>query len=337
MRGYAQDMTTRRDPAGNILPPRMRWKHKAYHYVVAHKWRILGHDYATALREWARLEGAGQHAQTFAQAAEAWLLDARPDLASGTVKAYESSLRRLLPMFGVCLLNEIEPQDVKAYLRKRAAKVAANRDKACMSAVFSHAVSEGWCPTNPCLAVPRNTEKPRRRTATDAEVQLLAAHADPVLRSIIAVAFLVGARPGEIRLLKRSDLTEDGIRLDRPKTGTASLVSWTPALRLAIDVALASGLEAAGRRGARRGVSELQPVWIFPRRGGRPYSMSGLSHAWARLCREAGIEGLQMRDARRTAATAADDMEHARALLGHTTSGITARVYRVREKVRPVG
>ena len=44
-----------------------------------------------------------------------------------------------------------------------------------------------------------------------------------------------------------------------------------------------------------------------------------------------------MRDARRTAASADDDLEHAHALLGHATGAITRRVYRVFEKVKPVG
>lgn len=330
-------MPTRRDPFGNLLPPRLRWKHGGYHYVVDHRWRLLAREYPEALREWARLEGAGRHAQTFAQAAEAWLLEKRPELAPKTVRGYESSLRRLLPVFGLCLLDEITAPDVKGFLRARTAKVSANRDKACMSAVMSYAMSEGWIDSNPCRAVARHTERPRRRVADDTEVEALAAVAPPLWRALIAVAFLVGARPGELRLLRRSDLTDAGILLDRAKTGAQSLIEWTPALRLAIEAALEAGVEAATRRGARRKVAALPPVYVFPSKGGKPYSVTGMSHAWARLCKDAGIEGLQMRDARRTAATAADDLEHARALLGHGNSAITKRVYRVRDRVKPVG
>ena len=68
-------MATRRDPSGNALPSRLRFKHGSYHYVVDHKWSVLSRDYAEALREWAKREGAGKRAQTFAQAAEAWLTE----------------------------------------------------------------------------------------------------------------------------------------------------------------------------------------------------------------------------------------------------------------------
>jgi integrase len=328
-------MTTRRDPFGNILPPRLRWKHGSYHYVVDHRWRVLARDYAEALREWARLEGAGTHARTVAQAAEAWLLERGPALAPKTRRGYESSLRRLLPVFGPCMLDEVAPPDVKGFLKARSAPVSANRDKACMSAVFSFAMSEGWVESNPCQAVARLTEKPRRRTATGGEELALAEIATPLWRALLAVAFIVGARPGELRLLKRSDLEAEGIHIRRPKTGTESLIEWSPALRLAIDAALAAGDEVSDRRAKRRGTAEL-PIYVFPAKRGKPYTVTGMSQAFAKFCRKAGVQGLQMRDARRTAASEADSLQHAQALLGHTTSAMTGRVYRVRDRVKPV-
>ena len=104
-------MATRRDPSGNALPSRLRFKHGSYHYVVDHKWSVLSRDYAEALREWAKREGAGKHAQAFAQAAEAWLTERGPELAPKTKRGYESSMRRLLPVFGVCRLDEITSPD----------------------------------------------------------------------------------------------------------------------------------------------------------------------------------------------------------------------------------
>lgn len=320
------DMPTRRDPFGNALPPRLYFKHGAYHHVLAHRWKALGPDYAEALREWARREGAGKHAQTVAQAAEAWQLERWPELAAKTRAGYESSLRRLLPVFGACLLNEVAAPDVKGFLRARSAPVSANRDKACLSAIYAFAQSEGWADTNPCATVVRRTEKPRTRTASDGEVAALAAVAPPLWRALIAVSLLVGARPGELRTLRRADCTERGIDLMRPKTGARSLIEWTPALRLAIDAAL----EACTK-------NNVVSLWVFPSAKRRPYTVAAFSRAWARLCKKANIEGLQMRDARRTAASAADDLEHARALLGHTSGAITRRVYRVIEKVKPVG
>lgn len=266
----------------------------------------------------------------------AWLTERGPELAPKTKRGYESSLRRLLPVFGVCRLDEITSPDVKGFLKARSAPVSANRDKACMSAVYSFAQSEGWAMDNPCTRVARRTERPRTRTATAGEVNALAAVADPLWRALMAASFLTGARPGELRILKRSSVTEQGIELYRPKTGSRSLIEWSPALRLAFDAAYEAVDGDSTRRDSRRGCASL-PVYVFPARGNRPFTVTGMSHHWTGLCKLAGIEGLQMRDTRRTAASAADDLEHARALLGHATGAITRRVYRVVEKVKPVG
>ena len=56
---------------------------------------------------------------------------------------------------------------------------------------------------------------------------------------------------------------------------------------------------------------------------------------WHRLKHAAGVPDLQFRDLRRSAATNADSLEAARALLGHTSSVITRRVYMRRERVKP--
>ncbi len=237
---------------------------------------MLSRDYAEALREWAKREGAGKRAQTFAQATEAWLTERGPELAPKTKRGYESSLRRLLPVFGVCRLDEITSPDVKGFLKARSAPVSANRDKACMSAV-------GRLDGQPVYARCQT-----HREAAYAHRQLwmrstLAAVADPLWRALMA-----GARPGELRMLKRSSVTEQGIELYRPKTGSRSLIEWSPALRLAAYAAVDADIT---RRDNQRGVASL-PVYVFPARGNLPFTVTG---------------------------------------------AITRRVYRVFEKVKPVG
>lgn len=323
------DMPTRRDPHGNVLPPRCHWKGGGYYYVVGNRWRKLGRDYAEALREWARREGTGGRARTFAQAAEAFMLERGPELKASTRLSYESSLKRLLASFGACHLADITSPMVKQYAKARSKPVAANHEKAVMSSIFSFAMSEGWCTVNPCSSVRRRTERPRRRTAAAGEAEALAVHARPLWRALLTVALLTGMRPGELRELRRDQLTAAGIDLVRPKTGAGSLIEWTPALREAVNRAL----DAHGQV-LRPGI---QSLYVFPTRRGGCYTAPAFSRAWARLRDAAGVEGLQLRDTRRTAATAASDLEHARALLGHGSTAITKRVYRVRDRVRPVG
>lgn len=315
-------MPPRRDAKGNILPPHMHAKHGAYHRVVNNRWQLLGRDYVEALREWARLEGAGTHAKTVAQAAEAFLIERGPELSPKTRAGYTGSLKRLAPVFGACALEDVTRPDVKGYLKACSAPVAANRDKAFLSSVYSFAISEGWCDNNPCQGVARRTEKPRRRTAKPGEVLALVAVASPLWRALLATALLTGMRPGELRELKRDSLTAEGIDFTRPKTGASSLITWSTELRAAIATALAA--------------HKVPSIYVFPSRKGGPYEANAFSRTFGKWCKKAGIEGLQFRDARRTAATNAETLEHARALLGHGSTAITKRVYRVRDTVKPV-
>ena len=232
----------RRDPFGNALPPRLHYSDGSYYRVVRRnrrvRWTRLSRDYPEALREWARIEGAGKHARTVAQAIEAYLIERAPDLAPKTRSGYESSARRIAEWAGPVFLDELARRDVRQWLRARAAAVSANRDLALLRAAYSHAVECGWCEANPASGVRRRPERPRRRIATPTELRTLADHAAPMWRAILATALLTGMREGELRLLRRDALTEDGVLLQRPKTGAESLITWSEALRHAISAAL---------------------------------------------------------------------------------------------------
>ena len=319
-------MPERRDPFGNALPPRLHFKNGAYYHVRRRprgspRWRRLARDYADALRAWARVEGAGQNANTVSQAIEAYLVERGPELAAKTRTGYGSSARRIGEWASPVLLDELTRREVRLWLHARSAAVSANRDLALLRAAYSYAVECGWCETNPAAGVRRRTERPRRRVASSDELRALAESARPMWRAILAVAVLTGMREGELRLLRRDALTEDGVLLTRPKSGAESLITWTDALRHAIGAAL----EAHG----------VESLYVFPSRNGGPYSEHGFRTVWRRLCDRAGVEGLQFRDLRRTAATAAATLEDARDLLGHGSTAITQRVYRTRNRVKP--
>lgn len=312
----------RRDPAGNPLPPRLHWKHGAYYRVAQQQWTLLAYDYAEALRAWSKAEGALDAARTVGQAMEAYIVERGPELADKTLKEYRYSRDRLAPVFGHCMLDDVARQDVREYLHRRKAATAANRDVAFLRAAYSHAFERGWCEDNPCKGIRRRTEKPRRRTANEGEVSVLAGALPPRWRALLRVALLSGMRPGEMRMLRKDALSLFGIDLVRPKTDAHSLIEWTPALVDAVRDAFALS-----------GDSDL----VFPARHGRAYAVDAFSRQWARYCARAGIEGLTMYDTRRTAASNAATLQEARDLLGHGDTRITKRVYKVRTKVRPVG
>lgn len=314
---------TRYDPHGNPLPRRMYWKRGGYYHVAANRWIALGTDYGHALREWARRESTGAAAQSVAQAIEAFFVERGPELAAKTLAGYRSSARRIDRVFGAMHLDDVQKPDVAEFLKRRTAAVSGNRDVAFLRSVYAWAIEQGWTEHNPA-AVRRRRERPRSRTASGDEMARILAVAPPLWRALIQTASLLGTRPGELRLLRRVDAALDGpgINLVRSKTGAATLIEWSPALREAIAAAL--------RAHAR------PSVWVFPSRKGGPYEETAFSRAFSRLCARAGVEGLQARDLRRTAASEAQDLEHARALLGHGSSAITRRVYRVRDKAKPI-
>lgn len=313
----------RYDPHGNPLPRRMHWKGGGYYHVANNRWVSLGTDYGQALREWARREATGAAANTVAQAIEQFFIERTPELAPKTLQGYRSSQRRIERTFGAMFLDDVLKPDVAEYLKRRSAPVSANRDVAFLRSVYAFAIEKGWTENNPA-AVRRRRERPRTRTASGDEMKRLLAIAPPLWRALIQTSALLGTRPGELRLLRRADALLDGpgINLVRSKTGAATLIEWSPALREAIAAALAAHTRPS--------------VWVFPSRKGGPYQEGPFSRAFARLCAKAGVVGLQARDMRRTAASEADDLEHARSLLGHGSTAITRRVYRVRDKARPI-
>lgn len=305
-----------------MLPHRMHFKHGAYYRVARNKWQPLGERYAEALQEWARLEGSSLVATTVAEACTAYLRDRGPELAPKTLRGYQSSARRIIDVFGHLALDRVTRPDIAKYLKLRSAAVSANRDRALLSAVYSFAIENGWFDGgNPCRGVRRRPERPRRRIASPDEARRLFELAPPIWKGIILTGLVTGMRPGEIRALRRSDLTAQGIELRRPKTGAESLITWSPALVEAVQWGL---LHAGG-----------WCEFVFPSRTGGMYSETGFSHTWRDLCDDAGLQGLNLQDLRRTAATAAENDQHAGELLGHIR-GITGRVYRVRNVVRPV-
>lgn len=316
-------MKTRLDPFGNVLPDRMHYKNRAYYHVTTvggkTRWRKLDASYHTAIRMWSRLESPGQ-AHTVSQMIEAYLIERHSELAEKTLQGYAESTKNINDEFGACYLDEIEAIDVRRWLHGRKARYSANNDLALLRAAYNYAIEMGWCNANPAQ-VRRLKVSPRRRTATPEELAKISEVAPPIWRALIAAYVLTGARVSELRTLRRDQLTEEGIELHRSKVDKQSTILWSSALREAIEQA--------------KQAQSVESVYVFPSRKGGPYTLNGLQAMWSRFCKKAGVEGLQLRDLRRTAATKAATLEQASALLGHSSTAITARVYRVRDRVKP--
>ena len=234
----------------------------------------------------------------------------------------------IAPAMGARRVGEVTYDDVKRLHDKlRAHPTQANRVVAVLSKMFNLAEIFGpetakWRPTgsNPCQHVERFRERKRKRYATPAEIAALGAILDrhaAQAEHLTGVAFIYlmlfsGARPSEIEngtpdMLERreKDGTAYGVlRLDEGKTGARD-VFMPPQAMAVLDKLPAGRASLAGRKTLPRAL-------------------------WKAVCEEAAIDGLWIRDLRRTFATIGMSMGVAPGqigeLLGHA-SAQTTKIY----------
>lgn len=310
------------------LPRRMQLKHGAYYYVARRDgkphWIRLGDDYAVALREWAKLEGdARQDRMTVADAIAHYMQVSAKRLKKATLDNYGWSAKALLPVFGKLYLDEVEREHVYEYLVRKG-NVAANRDRALLSAAYTHAMNAGlYKGQNPAAALRfRNQEKARDRYVTDAELEHLVKKASPRFGVLLQFAYATGMRQKDLIELHLSAATEEGIDYVDSKTGKRRVIAWTDELK-------AIWKAAAGLRiGA-------QPAFIT--RDGVAYTPSGIRASWRHVKLRAKLPDLHFHDIRRKSGSDADDEGHAQRLLGHADAKVTRKHYRAKpELVTPI-
>lgn len=159
-----------------------------------------------------------------------------------TQREYKAGHRRICDTkikggkLGDAPLSAWSPASVRRYMDTRP-KVAANREKAYISLVFSWGYARGHVKTNPAKGVPRNTEKSRTRYVTDTEYDNIYKTAPAHVQCVMELAYMMRARLAEVLDLTRDSITDDGVLLHRRKGSKDALVLWTPRLRAAIDAA----------------------------------------------------------------------------------------------------
>lgn len=308
------------------LPKRVYRKHGALYYVTPqNKWIRLGETLSEAYRALASIEAPGREGTMDALIAR-YLREVTPTKAPSTQKQDRYRAVHVLRVFGAERPENIRPTHVAQYLDKRTAKIAANREKAFLSHVFSMAMRWGVVDWNPCRGVHRNPERPRERYPEDWEVEAVGKHLSPPWAvRCIRLAYLVAQNPGDVLRSTKQQLQAGGVFYRRGKTGQKILVEWSPALSETVR----DCLEHAG------------DLLLFCRKvkgQERPYTNWALSSAWQRAMKaalKAGdlLEPFQLRDLRPKSGTDAPDKE----ILANTEA-VRRRHYlnRKARKVKPV-
>lgn len=151
------------------------------------------------------------------------------------------------------------------------------------------------------------------------------------------LALLTGQRQGDIISFKWSEIREftiDGrtfneLHVFQSKTSKRLAIEVTPELEAVLDQCWQ--LKGGGHAGSD---------YVLPTRTTKPYTSEGFRACWQRTinryCRRGG-ERFHFHDIRALAATKCKTLEEAQALLGHTSSAMTRRVYRRGvERVKPL-
>jgi len=315
------------------LPPRMQLKHGRYFYTPhidgKVKWVSLSRDYAEALSKWAELEGTLDHVgTTVGEALDRYLIQALPSKSEATQREYRKYSSRIRAVFGDTALSQVRPTHIAQYLDRHHAPVMANREITMLSSIYQQAMRWGWVDKNPCRGVSRNTEKPRRRHITDAEIVQLRDSLNEQLRCIVDLVLFTALRKKDVLAIRLSDLRDDGLYVEISKTGRRLIFEWTPALRKVVSQA----------RALRRRVGSL---YLFATRRGQPYTTSGFDSIWQRVIKRSGLEDFRFHDLRARALTDAKRQggrDYAQALADHQSGETTERYIRGREiqKVRPL-
>jgi integrase len=166
-----------------------------------------------------------------------------------------------------------------------------NRVRASLSALFSWAMRQGLCDSNPIAGSTRQAEQSRARVLSDSELEIIwSALGSDDYGVIIRLLILTGCRRDEIGSLCWSEVTGDQIVLppQRTKNNREHRIPIVGAVRAILD----------GR--------ERDDAFVFGRHTGKPFSGWGVSKAGLdRRIEAAGhrLSGWRLHDLRRTMRT----------------------------------
>jgi integrase len=322
------------------LPPGVRQVKQYYYlYRMVNGKRTtvsLGSDPTEMRKKWAELTKINPSKPgSFGELLDRYMREVLPAkdklgkflLAEATRDSYTTSSKVLRKHFGDMLYAKSEVEaatgkfiramDIAQFLRNATATVQANRHIGLMSVVFNRAREWGYTEYNPCIRVRRNKETPRDYEPTAKSLDdLLNATKNEMMKLTIRFAAITGWREGDIRLLRKDQLQEDGIFLRTSKRGKKQLWVWTPELRTIVEA-------AKGLRG-----NKVSSLWVFPSRTGTPYSIDGFQSNWARIRNKAGLKGMHFHDIRSFAGDEAEAAGlDATKFLGHSDPKVTRRHY----------
>lgn len=344
-------MPPKRKAENRGLPARWQLHHGAYYYRVppgleehwdGKKRFRLGSSLPEAYRAWRQRMDVQDNCRTIGDLLDRYALEVIPEKEPSTQAHHELCVKRLRIQFNKWALSELKPRHVYEYVDTRTKEVrkpdgtrakvkaptAGKKEIEVLSHAFTMAVSWGYIDRHPFKNEVRfKGEQPRDRYVEDWELDECMALTSKrkkgsvrAAQAYIALKRITGMARGDLlRINVTTDLKDDGIHIQRhktrKKTGKRTIYTWTPELREAVNAALAA-----------RPV-HISP-WLFCNRDGECYinEETGRAGGWESLWRgfmervltETKVkEPFNEHDIRAKAASDAETLEHAQALLSH--------------------
>ncbi len=265
----------------------------------------------------------GKPRKTYDDAMGEFINQHLPSLKETSQRRYLVSNARLTRRLGGMYLDQITTAKLRefvAYRRREGVKDATiRRDLACLSSMFTLAVSEAWVDANPVKNMDKRAIResaPRTRYLSHNEEVALIRHSGAYLWPLIAFAIDTGLRLDEQLSLTwpQIDLRRSEVFVGNTKTGTARTVPLVPRAR-----AIVEGLPPF-----------LGQPWVFHKAGGSRYGK--LTRGLAGAVRRAGIEPIRWHDLRRTCGCRllqdhGLDIYKVARWLGHKSVAVTERSY----------
>jgi integrase len=342
------------------LPLRWRLNHGAYYYQVPpgleHLWDgkklfRLGTKLSDAYMVWANRLETPEEVKTVAQLLDRYALEVIPTKAAASQISNQNQLPKLKEVFGSMPLLPFPPKLIYQFVDKRSKKVknpvtgrttggriAAHREVELLSHAYTKAVEWGYIDKHPFKSEVRlEGEKAKDRYVEDWEIiECLNLSSSRKVGSVLMIQayirlkLLTGMAQGDLlRLTDSANIKDDGIHNQRHKTvsstGKRTIYEWSPELREAVQLAKDS--------------KPKQSDFLFCTNKGEGYvdEATGKAAGWksmwqrfmVRVLKETKVkEHFTEHDLRAKAGSDASTLEQARALLAHTDSRTTDRIYR---------
>lgn len=258
---------------------------------------------------------------TVSQVLDRYERECVPLLAPRTQKDYARHIQHLKRQFGELDANALEPRMFGPFLQVRKGVQQRVRQLAVLSAAFTQAVSFWYVmKANVLRDVKRPKSRPRDRLIEQPEFDGVLAIAPLRVRLMMKLALKIGQRQGDLLNLRWADIKGMEIHLYQSKTGKR--------LAIGVDAELEALLDQCWKlpKGGCDGGE-----YVITRRCGGRYTSEGFRALWQRTIKKwmkHGGANFHFHDIRALCATRCPSPEYAQRLLGHTSIGMTLRVYR---------